>query len=417
MIFLSDFLRADVVDVAQRSVGSVRDLIVRMQEPFPVVTAVAIRGRGKQLPETIDWGAVRAGENGELSLNVPTERLQAYPEAAQEVWLARDILDKQIVDTDGRRVVRVNDLQLQPQDGRLLLVGVDIGARGLLRRLGAERIGRRVTHLAGRDFPQRLISWDAVDPVHSDERSVRLRISHQKLSKMHPADIAEIVGQLGGRDRAAIFASLDDETAADVVEESSEEVQAQILARLDDERAADILEAMSPDEAADLLGDLPEERREQLISKMEADEAEDVEELLGYEDDTAGGLMTTEFVAVPEALTAQQAIERLRELEPEAESIYYVYVVDDQDHLQGVLSLRDLIVAPPDRPISEIMRERVVAVPLDAPPEDVAAVIAKYNLLAVPVIDDDDRIQGIVTIDDALDEVLPAGIRRRARAL
>ncbi len=418
MIFLSDFLRADVVDIDQRTVGTVRDVIVRMQEPYPVVTAIAIRGRrSRELPDTIDWGAVRADEGGELSLNVPTSKLLPYPHAGEEIWLSRDVLDKQIVDTDGRRVVRVNDLQLQNQDGRLLLVGVDIGIRGMLRRLGMERAGRRLTHLVGRDFPQRLISWDAVDPVHSDERSVRLRISHQKLSKMHPADIAEIVGQLGGRDRAAIFASLDDETAADVVEESSEEVQAQILSRLDDERAADILEAMSPDEAADLLGDLPEERREQLIAKMEADEAEDVEELLGYEDDTAGGLMTTEFVAVPVTLTAQQTIERLRELEPDAESIYYVYVVDEEERLLGVLSLRDLIVAQPGAAIADIMIKRVVAVPLDARPEDVAAVIAKYNLLAVPVVDDDDRMQGIVTIDDAMDEVMPAGVRRRARAL
>ncbi len=136
MIFVSDFLRADVVDVDQRTVGSVRDLIVHMEEPYPSVTAVAIRGRSKELPATIDWGAVRAGEGGELSLNVPTSALRPHPHADGEIWLARDVLDKQIVDTDGRRVVRVNDLQLQPQDGKMLLVGVDIGARGLLRRLG-----------------------------------------------------------------------------------------------------------------------------------------------------------------------------------------------------------------------------------------------------------------------------------------
>jgi Mg/Co/Ni transporter MgtE len=194
-------------------------------------------------------------------------------------------------------------------------------------------------------------------------------------------------------------------------------VQAQILSRLDDERAADILEAMSPDEAADLLADLPEERREQLIAKMEAEEAEDVEELLAYGEDTAGGLMTTEYVAIPASLSAEQAIDRLRELEPDAESIYYVYVIDDDERLLGVLSLRDLIVAKPGTPIADLMIKRVIAVPLDARPEDVAAVIAKYNLLAVPVVDDDDRIQGIVTIDDALDTVMPAGLKRRARAL
>jgi len=416
LIFLSDYLRADVVDVHQKTVGSVRDLIVRVQEPYPVVTAVVLRPRGGA-PETIAWSLVRAWDDGELSLSVPVAELTPYPNADAELWLARDVLDKQIVDTDGRRVVRVNDLQLQESEGQVLLVGVDIGARGLMRRLGVEQLGRRIRRLTGADFPQRIVSWDAVDPVESDERSVRLRISHQKLSKLHPADIAEIVGQLGGRDRAAIFASLDDETAADTLEESSDEVQAQILARLTDERAADILEAMSPDEAADLLADLPEERREQLIAKMEADEAEDVEELLTYEEDTAGGLMTTEFVAIPVSLTAAQTIDRLRELEPDAESIYYVYVVDDDEKLLGVLSLRDLIVAKPDTRIADIMIKRVIAVPLDARPEDVAAVIAKYNLLAVPVVDDDDRIQGIVTIDDAMDEVMPAGLKRRARAL
>jgi len=416
MIFLSDFLRADVVDVHQKAVGSVRDLIVRIQEHYPVVTGVVLRPRGGA-PESIGWHEVRAWDDRELSLKVPASSLRPYPNAETELWLARDVLDKQIVDTDGRRVVRVNDLQLQESGGEVLLVGVDIGARGLLRRIGVEQLGRRVRRLVGADFPQRIVSWDAVDPVQSDERSVRLRISHQKLSKMHPADIAEIVSQLGGRDRAAIFESLDDETAADTLEESSDEVQAQILARLSDERAADILEEMSPDEAADLLADLPVERRAQLIAAMEADEAEDVEELLHYEEDTAGGLMTTEFVAIPVSLTAAQTIDRLRELEPNAESIYYVYVVDEEEKLLGVLSLRDLIVAKPDTKIADIMIKRVVAVPLDAQPEDVAAVIAKYNLLAVPVVDDDDRIQGIVTIDDAMDEVMPAGLKRRARAL
>jgi Mg2+ transporter MgtE len=274
-----------------------------------------------------------------------------------------------------------------------------------------------MSHLVGRDFPQKIVSWEAVDPVRTDERSMTLRISHSKLSKMHPADIAEIVSQLGGTDREAIFASLDDEVAADTLEESSDEVQAQILARLDDERAADILEAMDPDEAADLLSDLSDERREQLISKMADDEAEEVEELLEYEEDTAGGLMTTEYVSVETALTTQQTIDRLRQLEPDAESIYYVYVTNDDEKLLGVVSLRDLIVAQPSSTITDIMAERVVHTTLDASKEEVAALMAKYNLLALPVVDDEERLQGIITYDDALDSVLPANVRRRARAV
>jgi CBS domain-containing protein len=417
VIFLSDFLRADVVDVNQRTVGKVRDLLVHMGgETYPHVTAVALRARGP-VPDVISWDAVRTWDDRELSLNVPIGELAVYAAAEEDTWLSRDLLDKQIVDTDGRRIVRVNDLQLQTQDGRVLLVGVDIGARGLLRRVNVEHLGRRLRRMTGGDLPQRIVSWDAVDPVKSDERAVTLKISHTKLSKLHPADIAEIVSQLGGRDREAIFASLDDELAADVVEESSDEVQLQILNRLDDERAADILEEMDPDEAADLLGDMPEERREQLISKMEAEEAEDVEELLSYEEDTAGGLMTTEYVAVPVTLTAQQTIDRLRELEPDAEQIYYVYVIDEEERLLGVLSLRDLIVANPSTPIADLMIKRVIAVQLDATPEDVAAAIHKYNLLAVPVVDEEDRLQGIVTVDDALEEVLPERLKRRARAL
>lgn len=416
MIFLTDFLRADIVDINQERAGTVKDLIVRMREPYPIVTAFAIRG-GKHLPRTIDWGAVRAGENNELSLNVPTSALQEYPRAGLETWLSRDILDRQIVDTDGRRVVRVNDLQLQVVNGSLVLIGVDIGTRGLLRRLGLESTGRRVTRVFHRNFPHKIISWDVVDPVHSDQSSVKLRISHRKLGKMHPADIAEIVSQLGSTDRAAIIQGLDAETAAETLEETSDEIQAQILATLDDEQTADILEAMSPDEAADFLGDLPEDRREELIAKMEQEEAEDVTELLTYEDNTAGGLMTTEFVSIPSTLTAEETIAEIRLRAPSAESIYYVYVIDEMQHLLGVLSLRDLIVASPTAPITSLMIERVVAVPTDAEPEDVAAVIAKYNLLAIPVVDEEDRIQGIVTIDDAMDTVMPQGMRRRARLL
>jgi Mg2+ transporter MgtE len=233
---------------------------------------------------------------------------------------------------------------------------------------------------------------------------------------MHPADIAEIVHELSPDDRSAVFAALDDEKAADTLEEIQEPgMQASILERLDVERASDILEAMKPDEAADLLADMPKERAQLLLQKMEEDEAEDVEELLAYREDTAGGLMTTGYVAVLHTLTAAQAIDRLRELEPDAESVYYVYVIDEEEHLLGVLSLRDLIVAKPDTRIRDFMIEKVMSVPVDASIRDVGEVIAKYNLLAVPVVDQHNRIQGIVTVDDVMDRVLPprAAARRR----
>jgi len=374
-----------------------------MTEPFPRVTGVILKNNRKV--RSLDWSVVRSWDNKELSLKVDEPSVQPHARADSELWLSRQILDKQIVDMDGRRVVRVNDLQLSQVDGSMLLVGVDIGGRGLARRIGLAGIG-----------PQKLISWEAVDPVKSDVSSVKLRIAHTKLAKLHPADIADIVNELSPEDRNAVFAALDDEKAADTLEEIDEpQMQASILERLDVERASDILEAMAPDEVADLLADMPRERAQLLLQKMEEDEAEDVEELLAYREDTAGGLMTTEYVAVLHTLTAAQAIDRLRQLEPNAESVYYVYVVDEEEHLLGVLSLRDLIVAKPETKIRDFMIKNVISVGVDAGPRDVAEVTSKYNLLAVPVVDQHNRIQGIVTVDDVMERVMPGrtGGRRR----
>src|SRR5207302_1301331 len=310
LIFLSDFLNAEVVDVRQHRVGRVRDLVVVMSEPFPKVTGVILKNNRKV--RSLDWSMVRSWDNKELSLKVDAGSLQPHSRADTEPWLARQILDKQ-----------------------------------------------------------------------------------------HPADLADIVNELSPDDRSAVFAALDDEKAADTLEEIDEpQMQASILERLDVERASDILEAMAPDEVADLLADMPRERAQQLLQKMEEDEAGDVEELLAYREDTAGGLMTTEYVAVLHSLTAAEAIERLRELEPDAESVYYVYVTDEEEHLLGVLSLRDLIVAKPETKIRDFMIKNVISVRLDAGPREVAEVTSKYNLLAVPVVDEHNRIHGIVTVDD-----------------
>lgn len=410
MIFLSEFLNSDIVDLHQHHVGKVRDLIVQPAEPYPRVTAIVVKGN-RDLP-SLDWGAVRSFSSGELSLNQPRAEVRPHVKADGELWLSREVLDKQIVDTDGRRLVRVNDLQLSPVNGALLLVGVDIGERGLVRRLGLEGVGRRLAVWLKRDWPQKCIAWDAVEPLQGDPSAVKLRISQQKLARLHPADIADIVHRLGPEQRTAVFASLDNEVAADTLQELSPDAQASIISQLDDARASDILEAMEPDEAADLLADLPVDRAKELLNQMERDEAGDVQELLRYPEDTAGGLMTTEFVALPHHLTAAQAIERLRELEPDAQTIYYVYVVDQGERLLGVLSLRDLIVAKPERSIAELMIKKVVSVLLEAKPPEVATLISKYNLLALPVVDHAHRLRGIVTVDDAMDSILPANARR-----
>jgi CBS domain-containing protein len=418
VLFLTEILGAEVVDVRQRAVGrgGVRDVTVRMEEPYPVVTGLVVSRRRELV---IPWSSVRTFAAREVALRTTREEVERFKAAPEDIWLARDVLDKQIVDTDGRRVVRVNDLQLTESGGAMILVAADIGIRGILRRLGIEALVKSLLRAFGRDLPMVLVAWNVVDPFDRDsagervEGTLRLRISGKRIAKLHPADIADIVEELGAKERHAVFASLDEEVAADTLEEMELEDQVSVIEHMDVERASEILEEMPPDEVADILADLPEERAQEILTHMEKEEVEDIQELLTYREDTAGGLMTTEFVAVSDRLSAQQCIAELRRLEPDAESIYYVYVVDANEHLEGVLSLRDLIVARPRTPIREIMIRDVVSVGLETSSKEVAAVLSKYNLLALPVVDDEHRLQGIITVDDALDVVLPDSVKRK----
>lgn len=420
MLFLTEILGAEVIDVRQHRTGAVRDLTVRVQEPYPVVTGLVVSRRGQLV---IPWSEVRtfAAATREVALRSAREESERHPVDPDDIWLARDVMDKQVVDTDGRRVVRVNDLQLVESAGSLLLVGADIGIRGILRRLGLEKLTKSVARLFGRDLPMVLVSWEVVAPLGAapdskqpaGDDAIHLRISGRRIAKLHPADIADIVEDLGAKERRTIFDTLTEDVAADTLEEMELEDQVSVIEHMDAERASDILEEMPPDEVADILTELPHDRAEQLLSLMEKEEAQEVKELLAYEEDTAGGLMTTEYVAVPERLTAQECIDELRRMEPNAESIYYVFVIDADEHLRGVLSLRDLIVARPDTTISSIMIRDVITVHLEDSAQEVAAVLSKYNLLAIPVVDDEFRIQGLVTVDDALDAVLPESVKRK----
>jgi len=324
------------------------------------------------------------------------------------------VLDKQIVDTHGAKVVRVNDLQLEDTGGQLRLVGADVGLRGLLRRVGGEQVAERVAGVVGRKLPRGIIPWHLVEPLEAAQANVRLTVPHQKLALLHPADIADIVEEMTADERRAVFEQLDVETAAEALGEIEPKMQVSIVDDLDEERAADILEEMDPDEAVDLLQDLSAERREELIELMEQDEGDDVAELLAYPEDSAGGIMTTDFVALPRELTAGQAIDRLRELQPDPSAAYYLYVVDAEGRLDGNVSLRDLVVARPETALAEIMNPNVLRVEADTDKEEVAALIAKYDLLALPIVDARRVLLGTVTVDDVVELMLPRGWKKRS---
>ena len=394
MLYLSGLLHRTVVDENGRALGKLKDLVLSSREPFPLVQALIV--------------ATREGDRVVPAAAVTSfEQLRVKADAAGNgdvdgIHAARDILDKQIVDTHGAKVVRVNDLQFAIKDGQPRLVGADVGMRGILRRLGAEGPIEKVFGAVGRDLPRGIIPWHLVEPIGAGTRDVRLTIPHAKLALLHPADIADIVEEMSADERRTIFEQLDVETAAEALAEVEPEMQASVIADLSEERAADILEEMAPDEATDLLQDLPEETREELVDLMQKDEARDVEELLTYPEDSAGGMMTSDF------------IDKLRQLKPDAETAYYLYVIDAQDHLMGVVSLRDLVVASPESRLEQIMNAQVLKIDAQASKEEAAAMFAKYDLLALPVTDQKGRLVGAVTVDDVVELMLPRGWKKRS---
>lgn len=400
MQFLTQVLGRTVFDSVGEPMGRVQDIIVRPAEPLPLVIAVVVANGHEAL--AIPWRQVRE-EVDRISLPVRKDRTATYKPRETDIWLRKDVLDRQIVDVHDYKLVRVNDVRFVETPGQVRLLGVDASTRGLLRQLGVEWLANRFKSIW--QIPERIIPWNDVETLEHAGGPIKLKIPLQKLSRLHPADIADIIEQMNPAQRADVIESLDVQMAADVLPEASPEIQAEIIEDLDTERASDILEEMDPDEAADILGDLSEERSEQLLREMQQDEADDVRELLEYEDETAGGLMTTDYVAITDTMTAQDSINHLRELKPDAETIYYLYVVTSDEHLVGVISLRDLIIANPEHAVSRFMVTRVIHIHPEASIREAAELFQKYNLLALPVVDFDNELRGIITVDDMLEHI------------
>ena len=405
MPYLSGIIGKPVQDATGEAFDTIADLVIyHGTERFPRITGILLNGDRSRVA-VIPWSAV--AEFGADGIRLKTERRSLAPRPLQpnEILLREDVLDTQVVDTDDIKVVRVNDLELRQVDNVLRVVGADVGTRSLLRRLGLEPFVCRVLDRVGRPLPSRVIPWNLVAVLGGAMTPLKLSISREKLKDIHPADLADLLEDLDRDERVEMMTALPDEEAADVLEEAEPDVQTAVIQELPSERASDILEEMKPDEAADVLGELPEQRAQELISLMEPQAAEEVKELLQYEPETAAGKMTTEFIALPASMTVEQVIARLRETKPDSETIYYLYVVDEDGRLIGVLSIRALLTAPPETPISGLMQTDVVWVQPNDSAEDVAGALVKYDLLAVPVVEDG-RLVGIVTIDHLIDLLL-----------
>jgi len=406
---LSELLGATVYDPFGAA-GRVREVTLAPQEDRSKISGLIVKTKSGN--RVLSFASVTAINGGIRAVTAVGE----WPAAngTEGLFLLdRDLLDQQVIDVNGRKVVRVNDVDLQvdaykekdaAQPHPILRVhSVDVGARGAVRRLLRGVAPKTALQALLGKIPPRSIPWNFVDVIETDPaRRVKLKISHEGLAKLHPADIADIVEELAPDERQAVFQTLDEETAAEALEEVEPKVQKSIVESLDSERAAEIVEEMNPDAAADLLGELPEDRTEQILVQMEPEAQQDVVELLEHKEETAAGRMTTEFLALPVAATVQNTIDSMREFEGGVEAVSTIYLVDSHGTLVGAVPLARIVLAAVSTPMLSLTQEPLVLAHEGVSDNEVAELFDKYNLQTLPVVNEHNKLTGVITSDDVI---------------
>ena len=399
--YLSQLLGCPIFDSLGVFLGNVKDIAVLWNEGMPKVTGIQhTKDTHKMISAScvLNWD-IKTG----IKLDTTIDDVPIINIKHEELYIGQWLLDKQIIDLFGSKLMRVNDILLsrREQAGKqhLFLIAADVGIRGLLRRVGLEFLAQH--------WENKYVHWQSITPLESKTGSLKLDKDKEQLSKLHPADIADLAEAMDYKTRATFFKSLADEQASDALAEMELDTQIEIISGLDGDQASDLLETIPPDESANILGKLPEEKSSGLLNLMSTEAANELKELMSYEKDTAGGLMTTEYVTFPMDLTADQAICRLREIATNEKIIYYLYVLDKTEKLLGVISLRELIIANPTTKLESFMNTKIIYVNSKASSHKAANLIHKYSLLAVPVISEHGLLLGIITVDDVLDFLMP----------
>jgi CBS domain-containing protein len=414
-LFLSDILKKPVLDPKGEELGRVKDMAIIRGEPLPKVDFLIIE-IGKKAYR-VPWQSLNIFSKRIIASTLVRDHLNEYDFGEEDLLAARDLLDKQIVDANGAKVVRANDIKLEGYDSDAIVVAVDVGLRGILRRLGMERKGDQVLGLFRVRMPYNLISWNYIQPLQPKLSTIALTVPGQMVAELHPADLADLISQVSHEEGAQFIENLDVETAAEAISELETETQTAMITGMDPAKAADIIEEMPPDSAADVISALPAEKAKEILEQVQKEEAEDIQELLGHEHDTAGGLMTNEFIAYPPGMTVGEAMESFKKDAPEIEAVYYIYVIDEGERLLGVLSLKDLLLSDPGITLADMMETNLKMLGPEEDEMKVAAAISKYNLVCLPVVDADGELLGIVTVDDVIDIILPPLAKRKRKKL
>jgi magnesium transporter len=401
---LSEILGSTVYDASGAASGRVREVALALQEDRSRIALLIVKTpAGNRVLPLTSVSAI----NGGIRASSPAADWIAADGSEGLLLLSRDLLDQQVIDVHGRKVVRVNDVDFHHDSAQnrsvLKVGGVDVGARGAVRRLLKGMVPAAALRALLQRIPSREIPWDFVDLIETDPaRRVKLKISHERLARLHPADIADIVENLAPDEREAVFETLDQGVAAGALEELAPKVQKAVVESLDSDRAAEIVEEMEPDAAADLLADLSDERTEEILVQMQPQERQEVSELLEFKENTAAGRMTTEFIALPVTATAQEAIEAMRTFEGRMENMSIIYLTDSDGTLAASVPLVKIVLAPPSTPMLALSQEPLIFCHEDAKEREFAELFDKYNLLTLPVIDEQNHLAGVITPDDVI---------------
>lgn len=410
--YLSRIIGKRVYDAEGKKVGIVKDLLVdtltaNASERFDKPRVIGVKTKTSKGMKVFSFEHVDVFRiEGRLTVKCKNFVELTTDLVENGFFLARLMLDKQIVDLNGRKLVRVNDIRLVDINDGTFAVAVDIGIEGLLRRIDIEKPIKFFLSRFKINIPAKYILWDDVQAIDFSSHSIKLSKVYSKLNTLHPSDLADIIEDLGRATRTTIFSALDEEHAADVLEELEPEAQVQLVESLPVDKMADVLEKMPADEVADILDGLEDEKAESLLKEMEAESSQEVRELLEYEDDSVGSIMTTDILAFNPTKTVEDVINEIRAKKPEAVELYNLFVTDAKEELIGFFTLRDLIVSEPETTINQIMKEEPIYLYDDQGIDDIAEIISKYNLLAIPVIDKQNILQGMVVIDDVVEDLV-----------
>ena len=403
-VFLySQILGKKIYDEFNDVLGELKDIYVSTDEGYPRAIGYNVKKDGS----TFHYEFRSIGiydDSGKILIKTVGSR-EILPRTYTYL-LSEHLLDKKIVDINGKKVVRVNDLSIAEIAGEYRVVAVETGPLARFRRKKLENLGRFIYKILNKDYEDKILTWDDVESLEMINNNLQLSDSYKKLSTLHPADLADILEELDEGSRKQLFESLDEDLAADTFEEMEDDVKGSIIKDLSETKTAELLENMGNDEIADLLEELEGEDREKVLVNLEQDDAEEVKELLKYEEETTGSIMSTDFISFGQTVTVGEAIDILKEMDPDEESMHYIYVTDEEDKLKGLVVLKDLLLKDSSVMLKDIMEENITTVKHEDTIDKLTELAVKYNLLLTAVVDEEDRLVGVVQIHDIIDEVL-----------